>query len=97
MDFEKFIKQIEGLSDDVKMYRERADYLEQLLTNITQNIGGGKSSESIRKQTAKDIADWISFCAENGGYGRPIVKALEEISEKIRENYRVENYRVTCK
>lgn len=92
MDFEKFIKQIEGLSNDVKMYRERADYLEQLLTNITQNIGGGKSSESIRKQTAKDISDWISFRAENGGYGRPIVKVLEEISDKIRENYRV-----TCK
>lgn len=46
--------------------------------------------EEVQKQTAKDISDWISYRAKNGGYGAPIIKAMIKLSELIKQNFGVE-------
>lgn len=90
-DFEKLLLRTYKIYGENKILTQKVEYLEEALRNSLKiNEIGEKELVQIGKRTAKDIADWISFRAENGGYGRPIVKALEEISDKIRENYRVD-------
>lgn len=71
-----------------KMLTLKVEYLEEALRNSLKiNEFGEKELVQTGKRTAKNIADWIGFRAKNSGYGEPIIKVLEEISEKIRENY----------
>ena len=86
--FEKLLSETYKIYGENKMLTQKVEYLEEALRNSLKiNEFGEKELVQIGKRTAKNIADWISFRAKNSGYGEPIIKVLEEISEKIRENY----------
>lgn len=42
------------------------------------------------KETARNIADWINYRAENSGFGGVLKDVLKELSETIKTNYKVE-------
>ena len=41
------------------------------------------------KRTAKNIADWINYHAQHGGFGEILVDVLEELATTIKRNYGV--------
>ena len=67
----------------------KVDEVKQLNAAIELKIAMDKRVEEVRKETAKDVVDWINYHAKNGGFGKILADVLEDYSATIKRSYGV--------